>query len=543
MIENIRNYTGLTFVVLVGLFLGFLFLDVGHLKGLGSGNPYIRVDGRTYDGPEFQRLGKSSLELATGLQMYEFAMSMGGFGASEGDPSEAFFVRRMILRDAKENFGLQPSEEQINESIKANRAFAGKDGNFDQVRYRNIIEQGIGRMGMTEADVRELSADSLAAQKLGEILGAGLGVNEQIVAVDSALQRQQVTAQIARIELPPFKDAIKPTDDEIKAYWEIVQDNFRTEPKRKFTYFVAEAKLPETKPPEVKPEDSSKPGDAVKPEKPDPTKEDPKILEERQRKQQEFVEKFDEFLNELQLKKGANFEELAKQNGFEIKSTELFPASAAPGELMLPLHKNSRGGKVVDLLFNMKETSDPFSKISDALQIGDNQWLVARLDGEEPSRVKTFEEARDQAKAQYIEEKGREAMRKNADEQLKKIREAVTGGKSFADAAKDAGLETKSVGPVKASTRPSTASEPSALFNSTYLIDPGTIAELIVEPTQIFIAFIEKREVIKQADIATALKNEVKQVAQMNERMALDAWLAEKVEAAKVERLYKRGNE
>ena len=188
----------------------------------------------------------------------------------------------------------------------------------------------------------------------------------------------------------------------------------------------------------------------------------------------------------------------------------------------------------------MKETSDAFSKFSDALQIGEGKWIIARLDGEEPSRVKTFEEARDQAREQYIEEKGREAMRKNADEQLKKIRDAVGTGKSFADAAKDAGLETKSVGPITASTRPSTASEPASLFSSTSLVDPGTVADLIVEPNQIFIAFVEKREVIKQADPATELSREVASAASMNQRIAIDAWLTDRVEAAKVERLNRR---
>lgn len=537
MIENIRNYTGLTFVVLVGLFLGFLFLDVGHLKGLGSGKPVIEIDGRTYDGPEFQHLGKSSLDLASGLQMYEFVMSMGGFGASEQENAESFFIKRMILRDAAEKFGLHPSEEEISDQIRKNRTFTDKDGNFDQTRYSEIVQNGIGRLGMTERDIREIAADALIAEKLQEILGTGLAVNEKIVAQNSALKRQQVTAQIARIELPSFKDAIKPTDDEVKAYWETIQDSFRTEPKRKFTYFIAAAQLPEAKPAEPKP------GDAANPEKPDPTKEDPKILEERQRKQQEFVEKFDDLLNELQLKKGANFEELAKTNSFELKSTEFFPASAAPAELAAPIYKSNRGGRAVDFLFNMKETSDPFSKISDALQTGENQWLVARLDGEEPSRVKTFEEAKEEARAQYIEEKGREAMRKSADEQLKKIRDAVTAGKSFADAAKDAGLETKTVGPVTATTRPSTASEPAQLFNALSLSDPGTVADLLIEPNQIFIAFVEKREVIKQPDPAAALKADVDNAARINGRLALDAWLTERVEAAKVKRLYKTGNE
>ena len=81
-----------------------------------------------------------------------------------------------------------------------------------------------------------------------------------------------------------------------------------------------------------------------------------------------------------------------------MKTTELFARSAAPKELDLKLRSSSRGGKAVDQLFLIQETSDPFSKISEAIAVGDNQWIVARIDGEEKSRAKTFEEARGDAR-------------------------------------------------------------------------------------------------------------------------------------------------
>lgn len=536
MIENIRNYSGLTIVVLVTVFLGFLFIDIGHLKSAGGGDTVLRIDGRGYSGPEYQKLGHSSRELAMGLRMFDVLTTLGGFGGrtADSDGSEEFFVNRMIVRNAAEEFGITVDEEEINKYIKEIQAFAGPDGKYDAATYRDIIEKGIGRMGLNERDVRDLASDAIIARELSNILGTGLSANRQVVTESSALSRQQISTQVGRIDIASFKEAIKPTDEEVKSYWETIQDSFKTEPKRKFTYFVAAPKLPEPKP-------EAKPEEGAAPVKPDPTKADPALQEEKRNKQRELDDKIDDLMSELEKKKGAGFEDLAKENGFEAKSTELFPLSTPPAELAVTLRSTGRSGsRAVDFLFAIKETSDPYSKISDALAVGENQWLVARLDGEEAARTKTFEEAREQAKAQYIEEKAREAMRKSGEEQIKKIRDAITGGKSFADAAKEAGLEVKPVGPVTASFRPTDATTPSSLFSEVRFVDPGTVADLVNEPLQAFIVFVEKREVVKSPDIAARLDSEVTRANEQNRMIALIAWLEERVEAAKVERLYKR---
>ena len=131
-------------------------------------------------------------------------------------------------------------------------------------------------------------------------------------------------------------------------------------------------------------------------------------------------------------------------------------------------------------------------------------------------------------------------MRKSATEQLTKIRAAVTGGKSFADAAKEAGLETKTVGPVTASYRPTTGDAPADLFQAACTADPGTVVDLVSEPAQSFIVFVEKREVTKQPDGAPGADAQVKSVENQNQYAALASWLAERLEAAKVEALYKK---
>lgn len=557
MIENIRKYTGL---IIFFLALVILSLVIGIkddlFRGGAGGRAILKIAGRTYSDKEFQHLGSGAFELVSSLArsgdfgLYQFLMGLSTGATSQDDAVEKFFVGRMIIRQAKEEFGVHPGEEEISAYIRGLRAFTDKDGKFSEENYRNFVEKGIGRLGMTETDLRDLAADVLASQKLTSIVGTGLGVNRDIVARSLALENQQIDAELARLEIDPFEAKIQPTDEEIKTYWETIQDSFTTEPLRKFTYIIATPDMPvdttaekenatESIADAAATDEAKKAAEKKKAD--EKTKKDAELAEARRKKQIELDSLVDDFTFRLEEQKGAGFEELAKENKWEVKTTELFPLSKPPAELDVALRSSSRGGKAVDELFRIEPTSDPVSKLSQPIAIGENQWIVARLDGEEKSRPKTFEEAKDEARAQYISEKAAEAMKAAANEAITKIKASLAAGKSFAEAAKEAGIaETKTVTKATSSYRPDAASEPKNLFEAARNVDPGTLAELITEADRAFILHVAKREVVKEADAATKLDTEVKSRATENETIAFMSWITARTEAAKVEQLYKK---
>lgn len=554
MIENIRKYTGLMIVVFVILFISFFFLDSRSVRNSSGGHAVLKIAGRTYNDKEFNNLGSSSFELTSNLArsgdfgLYQFLMGLSTGASSQDDAAEKFFIGRMILRQAKEEFGVYPGEEEISAYLRTLRVFAGPDQKFNPETYRNFIEKGMGRLGMTEKDLRELASDVLAAQKINSIVGSGLGVDREAVAKNLALENQQVTGELVMLELGPFEEKIQPTEEEIKKYWESISDSFTTEPRRKFTYIVAiptpatESKIEETAESiadatasdEVKKAAAKKKDEAK-------AKRATEMAEERRKHQLELDSRVDDFLFKLEEQKGSGFEELAKANGWEVKTTELLPRSAAPKDLDVSLRASSRGGKAIDQLFLIQETSDPFSKISEAIAIGENQWIVARIDGEEKSRPKTYEEARADARAQYISEKAAEAMKAAANEAVTKIKTSQVAGKSFAEAAKEAGLaQTKSFSAITSTYRPDGATEPKNLFEATRTVDPGSLAEVITESERSFIVYVAKREVVKEVDAASRIDSEVAARTRENETIAFTSWIADRTEAAKVEQLYKR---
>ncbi len=555
MIENIRKYTGLIifFMALVVFSLVIGIKDDMFRAGVG-GQGILKIDGRIYSDKEFSNLGSGAFELTSSLArsgdfgLYQFMMGLTTGATSQDDAAEKFFINRILLRQAKEDFGVHPGEQEISDYIRSLRAFASPAGKFDEVAYRNFIEKGIGRLGMTETDLRQLASDALASQKINAIVGSGLGVNRDMVARSMALESQRVSGTLARLDIDSFKAAIKPTDEEIKAYWENIQDAFTTQPLRKFTYIIAspampadgaEAEAPETLAEAAASDEEKKAAEAKKAE--EKAKKTAELAELRRQKQNEVDAKVDEFTYQLEEQKGAGFEDLAKANGWEVITTELFAQATPPAALDINLRASSRGGKAADELFRIEPTTDPVSKLSQPIAIGENQWLVARLDGEEKSRPKTFEEAKELARAQFIEEKATEAMKAAADVAVAKIKEALTAGKSFTDAAKDAGIsETREFSKVTAEYRPDPATEPLNLFEVTRHVDPGSLAEVVAEANRAFIIHVASREVEKKEDTATRIDTQLASASRQNEMAAFVGWLTDRVEAAKVEQLNRR---
>ena len=350
------------------------------------------------------------------------------------------------------------------------------------------------------------------------------------------------------LELTPFEEKIQPTEDEIKKYWELISDSFTTEPRRKFTYIIvtpdlpAEAKVddvPETIADAAASEEVRKA--AAKKKEEEKARRAAELANNRREAQLTTDTSVAGFLDKLVDQKGAGFEELAKANNWELKTSDFFSLSTPPKELDVNLRSSNRGGKALDLLFRMLVTSDPLSKISEAIAIGENQWLVARLEGEEKSRTKTYEEARADARAQYIAEKAAEAMKTAANENIGRIKILMAAGKSFSDAAKEVGIPTtKEFSNITSATRPDGATQPQNLFQSAQYIDPGSITDAITESDRAFILYVAKREVIKTPDAATRIDTEVTSRTTQNETIAFTSWITSRIEAAKVEELYKR---
>jgi len=551
MIENIRKYTGLMIVVFVLLFVSFLLLDTSSVQNIGGGGSVMRVDGRTYNEREFGRLGENGSQLLQELiragnwDLYQFLIAATMDAANDGESAEKLFISRILLRAAADEFGLRPAEADISAHIRSMQGFTGRDGEFDAQTYATFIERRIGRLGMNESDVRALVSDILVFNKLNTVLGSGLVPLRDAIARIDAFDNQRISGSVAHFALAPFEAALDPTEDEVRAYWELLQDAFTTEPLRRFTYVYAKPDLPAEFSPEDEPLPTLTFEDLALSEE-ERAERDARYqaqkaaerAEERRSKQFENDTKIDDFLFKLEQQQGADFEALAEEMGLEVKTTELFTQAEPPADLAAPLRQSARGETVVEQLFKVTITVDPFSKISNPLAVGEATWIIARLDEVVPSRVKTFEEAKEAARAQFIREKALEAMLDAADHAIGNIREALADGKSFPDSIELAGLENvHAFEDVTQSHRPDPDHEPQSLFETARGVAPGHVADAIHEDDRVFILFVEKRELLRGDDDDQRIEGQVAQTARANESTAFIAWMRARTQAADVQSL------
>lgn len=560
MIENIRKYNILIIiglvVVVVALVIG---LQAGSMGGPG-GAPYIKIGSRSYTDTEYRQYGVSGREIVMSLaqagdfqRMYQFLFSLSPnsmFSQSPEDGTEAFFINRMLVRQAKKDFGIHPSDDQISEFIQSLSAFRGADQQFDPEIYARYIDKGLGRMGMGERQLRELISDIITTDQLRAIIGSGLLVHPDIAAKSNALDQQSISGSVATLELAPYKEKIDPSDEELKSYWELIQDAFMTEEKRRFSYILVapdpveeQAAAEDDKQPTIAEAAMSAEDKKIAAEKKAKEKADKEatLAEERREKQRTLDLKVDDFTFILEEQEGEGFDKLAEKNGWVVHSTELFSRSSPPKVLDLEIRSGTRTGSALDQLFAMLFTKDPISRISQPLAVGENQWLVARLEEVVASEIKTFEQAHDQVRKQYIEEKALEKLEKAMDEAAEKISISLGEGKDFAEASSGAGLsQVESFANTTSSSKPANFVFPSGLFNLARSIEPGKTSEVILQTDRAFLIYVNGREVEEGVNSPDALKTQINIAANQNSMAAFSDWLKNVAEASNIQRLYRR---
>ncbi len=558
MIENIRKYNILIIIGLVVVAAALVIgLNTANMGGPG-GAPYIKVGTRTYTDTEYRQLGLNGRELVNSLaqsgdfqRMYQFLFSLAPdsmFSANSEDSTEQFFINRMLVQQAKKEFGIHPSEEQIDKYTRSLAAFRGADQEFDSDIYARVVDKGLGRMGMSERNLRELISDIIATGQLRAVISSGLLTHPDIAAKRNALDSQKISGSVARLELDAYTKSIEPTEEDLKTYWELIQDAYTTEEQRRFTYILVDADLPKEEAPANKDKELSlteaamtdeQKAETAKKKAEEEAAKKAEIAEQRRIKQRELDAKVDDFTYALEEQNGKGFEELVIKNGWELKTTKLFSQNTAPKELELDLRSSGRGGDAISELFRMIVTDDPISKISQPLAVGESAWLVARLEETVASRVKTFEEAKIEVREQYIEEKAADALEKAMKEASTNISKALQEGKAFTDAAVESGLTlVEPFADTSASSRPAKRVFPDNLFQVARSIDPGKTSEVIIQDKHAYLIHVSSRQVDESVNNTDLIENQVKIAANQNSMAAFNDWLNQRTEKAAIERLY-----
>ena len=580
MIENMRKYTGLMAAVFILLAAGFLFtmndISGGGGGGMGSGPTVLEANGRILDQQEYRRMGDSTLQLASeaGLHLYvnflivpdapqlQQAMQLLQYGYPnyyrtmgrnlKADDFNRFISNRIIIQQAMQSMGVRASDEEINTAIMSSPSFSS-EGKFDNAKYASFIEKRLGRLGMTEKDLREIVHESLCLNKIIEIVGGGLLVPRQ--AAQDLLEAQMQAVSISRVVFnrDDFVEKEQPSEEEIKAYWDTHQDAYKTEEQRRINYILL------TLPPEtqVKSSPATLPADATEEQKKAHAEaEQARLDAEAQVKaqladkraqdarsiQKEIDQISQEIYNSEEEKKPLDFAAILTKRNHQIQQTGLFSRSKLPKEIAaLKLRGNFNKGKTIaDFIFGHSTASqDPYDLVSDALPVGEHGWIVFTLEEVVEPTLLDYTAARGAARAQLVSENGSIKVKEAAQVARAATAELVKSGKSFDEAAKEQGLTPVQIGPFTINDRETQSKEPSyrLLHQKASGLNPGDLSETIDENDRSLFFYLISREVEDTEESKQRIesvinngKNQIMMIAFLN-------WLQQQYQEADVKGL------
>jgi len=538
MIENMRKYTVLMAVVFVLLGAGFLFtMNDGTSSSThgGSGPTVLEVYDRALDQQEYRRMGDSTLQLASeaGLGVYinflmvpdvqqlQRAMQLSQYGYNyytmmgrnlTGQDYNRFVANRIILQHSMLEMGIYASEEEVTEAIKTSQRFAPA-GKYDASVYTTFVEKRLGKLGMTEKDLREIIRENLCLNKLINIVGGGLIAPRS--GVSDLIDAQGQTVTLARIVFnrDDYVEKENPTEEEIKTYWEAHQDAYKTEEQRRINYFLISLPKEAEEKKEATPEPKPLAADATEEEKTaraaaDALKKeaDDKLKAAKEEKKDKATKNLTREINEISQeiydriseKKPLEFEEILTKRDHSLVKTGLFTQAKMPKELAgLTLRGSANQGRTLaQHIFSVSQSTDSYDLISDPLPVGDDGWIVFTLEETVTPELLDFVAARDKARAQLIGENGTKKVKEAAKEARDSIVELMKSGKDFDAAAKEKGLVSVQVGPYSlGGIAPKNEPSHRQLHQTASGLNPGDVSEPIDENDRSLFIYVDKREI------------------------------------------------
>src|SRR5437879_5100551 len=157
---------------------------------------------------------------------------------AEREAGQEFAIDLMILRHEAEALGIRPTTTEIAAVVTKIRAFRGDAGSFDLKKYNDIVQNALGPLGFSEAQIEELAGDQIRLDRIKELVSTGVTVSQ----AESRTTFEQIYSKfevgVVRFKTSEVANEVKISDDEIAKYYEGAKEQLKSEEKRK-VQFVA----------------------------------------------------------------------------------------------------------------------------------------------------------------------------------------------------------------------------------------------------------------------------------------------------------------
>ena len=487
-----KNQRVLMLVVAILTIIAFVWLyNPADTYQLGRG-AVATIYGRKVSQADIERQVKT-YQLALAMGQFPLLENLGGMTQDENQALDEFIWNLFVLHHQAKELGVEPTDSQIADRIKAVRTFQ-TGGQFDPSKYKAFVLEQLGPRGFTELQLENVIRDTLRVERIREIVSSPTAVSD-LDFRDTARVLQQLSAQVVRFPLASVASDAIVKDEEIADFYRQYGPALSTAETRLVEY-VKFALVPGEKP-----------------------------LEGRERVEalQKLADAAATFSEQAA---ASSFENAASTQGLTIQTTPEFDRTGST--------TSSDNPSMVADLKNFAPTAFLLTEkasVSDVVQSGD-AFFVLKLTKINPQRPMTLEEVRPVAEKQLGARKAERLLREKAEPALAKIREAMAAGKSFSDAVAAEGLQVKNFDHLDPSGE-SLSSEEQGIAAATLLMEPAQLSGLISDADGGFAVYLVERTPLDA--IALGKKPELTaRIVESKRRLLFQTWLSSARDAAKV---------
>ena len=377
------------------------------LDRVGS-NIVAKIYGRDVMQVDIERAVRN-YQLALALGQFELVRDLAGQAQSEDEAANNFIWNLMVLQHEAARLGVEPGTQAVVEKIKTLPVFQ-TEGQFDPVKYSTFMQEQLAPRGFTERQLESVIRDGLRLAGIKALVGSPAVLLPD--EASSALARiRPLDLEVLRWNAATTAKNVQVNDEELQqAFAERAKD--LQVPEKRSVRYVLFAMSPDERELEGK---------------------------ERVNALQKLATATGDFAQALADGAG-DFAAVAGQTGLKVLTTPLFASDASTGGALA-----DADGEVVPAAAAVAFRLPPGGGNFEIVQVGDDGYAVIEVAAVEAARPMNFEEARADLRAELIARKRDIMVRETAAGSLTKIREALAEGKTFAEAAKQAGLKPETV--------------------------------------------------------------------------------------------------
>ena len=237
MFDFVRQHTKIMqFLLFLLIFPSFVLFGIdGYNRFLDKGEAVASVDG--------QKITQAELDNAHRNEVERMRASMPNIDAKMFDSPMAKLgtlerlVRDKVMRVAAEHLNLQVSDQRLANALAQNPAIASlrkPDGSLDIDKYKDLL----AAQGLTPESFEAQMRNDLASQQV--LSGVSNSVINSSSLVESTLNAyyEKRVVQIAKFSPSDFLSSVKPTSEELNAYYQSHSALFQSPEQASIEYVV-----------------------------------------------------------------------------------------------------------------------------------------------------------------------------------------------------------------------------------------------------------------------------------------------------------------